>query len=115
MKRIAFDCSGTLLGGDSNVVLLFKWFQSKGCEVVIWSNCYDYTLKAKERHGLDAECMMKQCKWDYDNDESQYFDMCVDDEPSQVEYLAAKQVIAVHKIPYEVEEFEEAFGHLLKD
>ena len=111
MKKVAFDCSGTLLGREAKVVKLFKWFQAKGCEVVIWSNSYGYTLDAKERHGLEAECMMKSFKFDLE--ESEHFDICVDDEPDQIEYLAAKHMISVHEIPENEEEFEQAFGGLL--
>ena len=110
--RIAFDCSGTLLSNQDKVVKLFKWFQSNGHEVVIWSNAWSYTQKAKDLHNLDAECQMKSFRFDVEDE--YHFDICVDDEPSQIEYLAAKEVISVYDIPENESEFESFLQKYLK-
>lgn len=111
MKHIAFDCSGTLLSNNPKVIKLFLWFMSKGCRVVIWSNSYGYTLDAKAKYHLDVECQTKSFK--YDLPEEEYFDICVDDEPAQIEYLAANHMISVQDIPDNEEDFESSFGGLL--
>lgn len=115
MSRIAFDCSGTLIRGGSNIeaaVKLIKWLQSKGHEVVIWSNAWNYTQEAKKKHGLSCECDMKRCTWDYDN-EDDYFDIAIDDDMSQT-YLATKLLLNVCDIPNDESLFEEKYGELLK-
>jgi hypothetical protein len=116
--KVAFDCSGTLLARDENtrakVVALYKWFQSKGCSMVIWSNAYSYTQSAKEENELAGQAMMKFSKSYYDEDEDRqnYMDIAVDDEDQ--DYLAAKNFILVRDIPNDPAQFEEKFNYLLK-
>ncbi len=112
--KVAFDCSGTLMGcgPDSKVLKLFKWFESKGCEMIIWSNAYSYTVQAMEENGLHAECMSKPYRT-YVEPEN-YMDIAVDDE-DQSRILPTKHIILVHDIPDDEALFEETFGELLND
>ncbi len=110
--KVAFDCAGTLLG-PRKCLLLFKWFESKGCEMVIWSNAYGYTLEAKEKYALEAETMEKKGTFDYE-DKSEYMDIAVEDDVGQGSWLASKKFIFVHDIPDDPEKFDEKYGDMLK-
>ena len=110
--KVAFDCIGTLLG-PRKCFLLFKWFESKGCEMIIWSGSYSYTTDAKEKYDLEAVCKMKKGTYDY-KDESDYMDIAVEDDVSQGRWLAAKKFIYVHDIPEDPTEFDKKYGDLLK-
>jgi len=110
--RIAFDCSGTLIRNFENskdIAEFFRWLQSEGHEVVIWSNSFDYALQAKEEHKLEAECMMKFCKFD-EEDKTKWFDVAIDDDMSQT-YLAAKSFISASDIPSDGE-YKEFFERM---
>jgi hypothetical protein len=109
--KIAFDCSGTLTGRDEKkVVALYKWFQSKGCEMFIWSNLYSYTTLAKNAHNLEGECLSKYGAHDWMDVDKDWMDICVDDDSSQT-WLKAHRMICVNDIPSNEGEFESKFGH----
>lgn len=104
--RIAFDCSGTLLPGTPKVLALWKWFEAKGCEMMIWSASYGYTQDAKNKHNLIADCMTKS----YGS--TGFIDICVDDR-NDADILDAKHLILVDEIPHP-DKFEEVYGTLLE-
>jgi len=121
--RVAFDVKGTLEGGGQKVHDLFKWFESKGCEMIIWSSFYDYAEKAQQNLGYKAEVMSKnaalngkdlELKPDYN------MDVAIDDrdfiergEDGQLlSFLACNFMIAVKDIPEDPAEFEDRYGHL---
>ena len=108
--RVAFDVKGTLAGPEK-ILKLFKWFESKGCQMVIWSNAYGYTTEIKEKLGLEAETMSKFGTFDV-SDKSEYMDIAIEDDTSQT-WLAAKKLIFVHEVPSDESKFEELFGGLL--
>ena len=107
--RVAFDVKGTLAGPEK-IEKFFKWFQSKGCEMVIWSNLYSYTTEIKEKLGLEAETMSKKGTFDCE-DEMEYMDIAIEDDHSQT-WLAAKKIIFVDEVPENEEDFEKLYGGL---
>jgi len=109
---VAFDVSGTLRGGGFRVEELFKWFQSKGCEMVIWSNEFTWALDEAKQMGLSTDnARRKITKYDADNELSRFMDIAVDDDPRST-HLAAKHFIFVNKIVHP-SKFEETYGPLL--
>lgn len=124
--RVAFDVVGTLDGGGEKVHNLFKWFESKGCEMIIWSSNfqYKYALKVHEQLGYNAEVMHKRKKLDKDDLElnpDYNVDIAVDDD-NFIEFdgeiiptIACNHMIPVRDIPENKHKFEEMFGHLLKN
>jgi len=119
MKKVAFDCKGTLMNrpADHKVVKLFKWFESKGCEMYIWSSLYSYAKETRTEHGFDCEIREKfsntKFKFEDDMPLDDYMDIAVDDDCNS-DYLAAHEFIFVSDIPEDSNQFEAKFGHLLK-
>lgn len=111
MAKIAFDCKGTLLSDNPRVLQLWKWFESKGCDMYIWSNSFGYVEDAVRIHDLNnAQQQMKDFKFDIEQEE--WMDVCVDDDSQSIEILASNNFILVSDIPDE-EKFEETYGHLV--
>ena len=108
--RVAFDVKGTLAGPEK-IERFFRWFQSKGCEMVIWSNCFSYAVEMQEKLKTDSRVMTKVGT--FDCDEYDYMDIAVEDDPSQT-WLAAKKIILVDEVPETEEEFESLYGGLFK-
>lgn len=115
--KVAFDCHGTLVlpNNDKELIVrkLFKWFESKGCEMVVWSNGGAPETLVKTLK-LNATPQGKSKTWDYyscEDPEQYYMDIAVDDDSKQT-YLAAKNFIWVRDIPDDESKFEETYGHL---
>jgi hypothetical protein len=113
--KVAFDCQGTLiLTNEANKLIvhkLFKWFESKGCEMVVWSNGGAPEILVKTLK-LNATAQSKSKTWELEgceNPEQYYMDIAVDDDVNQT-YLAAKNFIWVRDIPDE-SKFENTYGH----
>lgn len=114
MKTVAFDCSGTLLH-NKNSRELFRWFQTKKCKLVIWSNSYGYCLEAQKmlKTGPSIELWIKpMCH------EDRLVDIAIDDERLDknmgIPPVATKVLIHVSDIPDDSDLFEEKYGHFLK-
>jgi hypothetical protein len=97
--RIAIDVKGTIEGPKKKAILsILHMLQALGHEVIVWSNMYSYATDAIRDNKLTCEASPKRDKGDYDHDESQYFDIAIDDDTKQ-DYLAAKHFIWVKDIP----------------
>lgn len=121
--KVAFDVKGTLQGGGDKVHKLFKWFESKGCKMIIWSSFYDYAIKAQKKFGYDASIMEKLPRLldeDLENNPNYNIDIAIDDNNfirrnGEIEpIIACNHMIAVDEIPEDESKFEEFYGHLLK-
>ena len=115
MKTVAFDCSGTLLH-NKNARELFRWFQTKKCKLVIWSNSYQYCLDAQVmlKTGPSVELQIKSYR-----DEGMVVNIAVDDDgwldkARGLPLLATNVLLDVSDIPDNSDLFEEKYGHLLK-
>lgn len=114
-KTVAFDCQGTLFTGGK-VLALYKWFESKGCQMIIWSSSYFYTEQAAEKFNLDGLCRSKVFRTDIE--EVDFVDIAIDDngwfrEEEKIPLLATHHLIDVMEIPSDESKFEELFGGLL--
>lgn len=117
--RIAFDCMGTLdnpqdTREEARIVKLFRWFQSKGCHMVVWSSDYDLAVETNKRHNLNADEVVRKYSWvDANNQGMPYMTIKVDDQKQ--DYLAAANTIYVRHVWDDSEEFfEEHFGDAVK-
>jgi hypothetical protein len=108
--RVAFDVKGTLSGFDSKKVWkLFRALESKGCEIVIWSNMPTFARDLVEKHNLSNDYECKSMKLDVD--EENWYDLAVEDDRSQT-WLAARKFIFVGDIPETDDEIEELSRNL---
>lgn len=94
--RIAFDVKGTLDGQYGKFVLgMLEMMLERGHQVTVWSNSYSYAADFVLKHNLQGVSFKtKVSKWDIDNDETQFYDVAVEDDKTQT-YLAAKKFIWV--------------------
>lgn len=117
--KVAFDVKGTLEGPDK-VLALYKWFESKGCEMIVWSSVHSFAVRCAEELKLDGEVMSKRDKLD-DEDKAlnpgYYMDIAVDDDNfsvfdgETVSWLACENLIKVHEIPECPAEFDKTYSH----
>lgn len=112
--KVACDVKGTLMGDKQTQVLkILDVLSRAGYEVTVWSNLYSYATDAVEELNLKAEAYSKRSKSDFGFDESQYFDIAIEDDRSQT-YLAAKQFIFVDDIPEDMAQVELFVKELLE-
>lgn len=125
MKTVAFDCKGTLFAGGetgNRVHALYKWFESKGCKMIIWSSLYSYTTDAVKLFKLNGEQRHKE-PFSFDEEFLKHnpdynVDIAVDDNAWVMRSekiqptVACNHMIKVHQIPAP-EHFEETYSHLL--
>lgn len=115
--KIACDVKGTLEGSKKKQVLkILDLFSKAGYSITVWSNLYSYAIDAVKDNNLRAEADSKRSKGDYnfEYDESKYFDFAIEDDRRQ-EYLAAKKFIWVDDIPDDIEQIEEFVKKLIGD
>lgn len=114
--RIAFDVKGTIESPMKKQVLhMFKLFQDAGHEVVVWSNSYSYAVNAiKDNNLQNTDPEDKFMKIDVERDESQYFDIAIEDDRRQ-DYLAAKKFIFVDEIPNAMEDVDKLVAKVLSE
>lgn len=102
--KIAFDVKGTIQGPYQDKVLkLFREFEKRGHEMIVWSSVYSYATDAVAKHGLNALAMSKVLSCEATPD--QRVDIAIDDEPQT--WLAANRLISVHDIPDDINAFVE--------
>lgn len=100
--KIAFDVKGTLDNPHDKrtermVLALLETLQNMGHEIIVWSNSFGYAVECVEKLGLkNVRAESKSNKWNV-SDESQWYDVCIEDDTSQT-YLAAKRIIFVKDI-----------------
>lgn len=121
--RVAFDVQGTLNGPDK-ILELYKWFRSKGCEMVVWSGMYSYATDMAdklEELGIPANEVTSKVDRDYSYEEDNFYvDVAIDDrdfiddEDGFVSFLSCKHMIPVHKVPEDPALFEEYYGKYFK-
>lgn len=93
------------------VLKLFRWFESKGCEMIVWSyGGMGMALDCIRGLELKAEPMSKVTS--HFEDSENFVKIAVDDDMSGAEYLSADTVILVHEID-ENADFDKVYGHLL--
>jgi len=121
--KVAFDVKGTL-EGHRKVLALYLWFESKGCEMIIWSSVYSYAVDCARELKLDGEVMSKREKSDFFDDDNSKYDVniAVDDrdfsvfsDGKTVSWLACNHLIKVNEIPSDLSKFESHFGHFFKN
>jgi hypothetical protein len=97
--RIAFDVKGTIEGSKKKQVLrMFELFQKAGHEVIVWSNSYGYAVDAVEDNELtNTRAESKRDKWN--TSEENYYDLAIEDDKQQGQWLAAKKFLFVDDIP----------------
>ena len=100
--RIAFDVKGTIEGYKKKQVLrMFELFQKAGHEVVVWSNSYGYAVDAvKDNNLTNTTATSKGDKWD--TSPENFYDLAIEDDHSQGQWLAANKFIFVEDIPEEM-------------
>lgn len=120
--KVAFDVKGTL-EGPPKVLALYKWFESKGCEMIIWSSIYSYAEECAHDLKLDGEIMSKRNRMDSEDlkfNPGYNMDIAVDDrdfsefDDKTVSWLACDNLIKVHEIPNDISQFEACYGHFFK-
>jgi siroheme synthase (precorrin-2 oxidase/ferrochelatase) len=100
--KIAFDVKGTIEGYKKKQVLrMFELFQKAGHEVIVWSNSYSFAVDAIEDNELtNTRAESKGDKWN--TSEENYYDLAIEDDRQQGQWLAAKKFVFVDDIPDEM-------------
>lgn len=102
--RIAFDVKGTIQGPYQDKVLrLFRAFEKRGHEMIVWSSVYSYATDAVAKHGLNARPMSKMLGCEASSNDR--VNICIDDERQT--WLATDRLILVSELPDDVEALAE--------
>lgn len=96
--KVAFDVVGTLEGGGPKVRALLDVLKARGHEIFIWSSFYSFAYKWANKLGTEA--FKKYSRMEAEDLGSTIFDVAVDDDSMQW-WLAADEMVLVHKIPEE--------------
>jgi hypothetical protein len=110
--KIAFDVKGTIEGHMKEQVLyMLKLFQEAGHEIIVWSNSYSFAVDAVEDNELNARAESKGDKWN--TSEENFYDLAVEDDVQQGDWLAAKKFVFVKDIPESLEEVKALVNKIL--